>query len=108
MPDHTDNELVVTTFCVWRKKSAMKIPTPNGIFEDDINDWETENPNEDRSDIKLHQLSKSEEALFDSAKVKEIEHWSDTGKVSKIFRNQLNEEQMLRCRWMFVWKPKKK
>ena len=65
MPDHTDNELVVTTFCVWRKKSAMKIPTPNGIFEDDINDWETENPNEDkrrfpsntkrdRSDIKLH------------------------------------------------------
>lgn len=85
------------------------------ISEDDIQGWKKNHPNEDfiliasnakrdRSEVKLHQLSKAEQALFDSAKEKEIKNWLDTGTVSKIFRHQLNPEQILRCRWICVWK----
>lgn len=50
-------------------------------------------------------LSEEEKQLFVEAKHKEITNWLNTGTVSKTFRNQLNPEQILRCRWTCGWKP---
>lgn len=59
----------------------------------------------DRTEVKMHQLSTEEQALFRQAKEKEITNWLNTGTVSKIFRDQLCPEQVMRCRWICVWKP---
>ena len=59
----------------------------------------------DRTEVKMHQLSSEEQALFRQAKEKEITNRLSTGTVSKIFRHQLRPEQVMRCRWICVWKP---
>lgn len=59
----------------------------------------------DRSEVKVHLLSQEEQQLFKEAKAKEIGNWLSTGTVSKILRDKLRPEQILRCRWIRVWKP---
>ena len=86
------------------------------VTEQDIKAWKTsEHPSEylfvatsakrDRTEVKLHQLSQEEQELFRKAKNKEIQNWLDTGTVSRIFRHQLSPKQILRCRWICIWKP---
>ena len=86
------------------------------VTEQDIKAWkESEHPSEyllvatsakrDRTEVKLHQLSQEEQELFRQAKNKEIQNWLDTGTVSRIFRHQLSPQQILRCRWICIWKP---
>ena len=55
--------------------------------------------------MKLSLLSPEEQNAFRDAKETEIQNWLKTGTVSKILRNQLAPEQILRCRWILVWKP---
>ena len=121
IPDDTDDELLCDHLLCVEDETCHENPNAGWkwetiISENEINSWKAEHPNEDfllvasnakrdRSEVKLHQLSKSEQALFDSAQAKEIQNWLDTGTVSKIFRNQLNQEQILRCRWICIWKP---
>ena len=121
IPADTDDELLCDHLLCVEEETCHENPNDGWkwetiISEDDIKRWKIEHSNEDfllvasnakrdRSEVKLHQLSKSEQALFDSAKAKEIQNWLDTGTVSKIFRNQLNQEQILRCRWICIWKP---
>ena len=58
-----------------------------------------------RTEVKLSLLSPEEQNAFRDAKETEIQNWLKTGTVSKILRNQLAPEQILRCRWILVWKP---
>lgn len=84
-------------------ESVSGIEMGNPSDEADVQNWKAKcsaedflivdrNAERDRTEAKLHQLSKSEHALFDSSAV------------SKILRRQLNPEQVLRCRWICVWK----
>ena len=86
------------------------------ISEDDINAWRcSEQPEEmaflvtaarkQRSEVKMSQLSNSEKEEFQKAKTKEISNWLKTNTVTKILRNKLSPEQILRCRWILTWKP---
>ena len=86
------------------------------ISEDDINAWRcSEQPEEmtflvtaarkQRSEVKLSQLSNSEKEEFQKAKTKEIHNWLKTNTVTKILRNKLSPEQILRCTWILTWKP---
>ena len=50
-------------------------------------------------------MTKEEQAAFRKAKESEIQNWIHTGTVSKILRDKLAPEQILRCRWILVWKP---
>eukprot|EP00435_Cladocopium_sp_Y103_P006472 s6061_g2.t1 len=58
-----------------------------------------------RTEVKLSQLTASEQAEFAKAKDAEISNWLSTGTVCRILRNQLSAEQILRCRWIYTWKP---
>ena len=58
-----------------------------------------------RTEVKLCQLNKEELAEFDKAKEAEVANWLKTGTVSKALRSSLSPEQVLRCRWIHVWKP---
>ena len=86
------------------------------ITDQDIQDWRTaEQPEElafiataarrQRSEVKLSQLSPTEKEEFQKAKSKEIQNWLKTNTVTKILRNKLSPEQILRCRWILTWKP---
>lgn len=55
--------------------------------------------------MKLSQLTSQEKAQFDKAKEAEIQNWLNTGTVSKILREKIPHEQILRCRWILTWKP---
>ena len=50
-------------------------------------------------------LTAEEQRAFQHAKETEVNNWLKTGTVSKILRHKLAPEQILRCRWILVWKP---
>jgi hypothetical protein len=58
-----------------------------------------------RTEVKLSSLSPEELQAFKRAKENEVQNWISTGTVSKILRSKLAPEQILRCRWILVWKP---
>eukprot|EP00435_Cladocopium_sp_Y103_P006894 s1307_g2.t1 len=58
-----------------------------------------------RTEVKLCTLDPSERLEFEKAKSKEVQNRLQTGTVERMFRNELSPEQILRCRWLYVWKP---
>jgi hypothetical protein len=58
-----------------------------------------------RTEVKLSSLTPDEVQEFEQAKQSEINNWIKTGTISAIFRNEIPEEQILRCRWILTWKP---
>eukprot|EP00435_Cladocopium_sp_Y103_P041817 s1270_g11.t1 len=94
--------------CAWR----CEIP----VFEKDIQSWKNEDDptamafvvsaaKRARSEVKLSTLTPSEKLEFQKAKMAEIQNWIKTGTISKILRNQVPHDQILRCRWILTWKP---
>ena len=63
------------------------------------------NAKKQRTEIRLSELTASEKAEFDKAKEAEVQSWIQTGTLSKVLRNQIPEDQILRCRWILTWKP---
>ena len=85
------------------------------IQDQDIERWKTEDqPTEmaflvsaakrQKSEVRLRDLDPKEVELFKKAKQGEINNWLSTGTVKRIFRNQIPEDQILRCRWLLTWK----
>ena len=58
-----------------------------------------------RTEVKLSNLNSTELTEFQKAKQAEVDNWIKTGTISAILRNQIPEEQILRCRWILTWKP---
>ena len=86
------------------------------IVQQDIENWQAEEtPAEtaflataakrQRSEVKLQSLDENSKALFEKAKFSEINNWLSTQTVKRIFRHQIPEDQILRCRWLLSWKP---
>ena len=86
------------------------------ITEEDLDHWKSENnPHEmaflasaakrQKSEIKLKDLTTEELQKFNRAKQGEINNWLSTQTVKRVFRNQIPEDQILRCRWLLTWKP---
>ena len=86
------------------------------VTEDDILNWKNETDMSDmtfvataakrqRSEVKLSTLSEAERREFQKAKESEIQNWVKTGTISKILRDQIPHDQILRCRWILTWKP---
>ena len=63
------------------------------------------NEKKQRTEVKRSSLNKAELDAFKAAKETEVQNWLKTSTVSKILRNKLAPEQILRCRWILVWKP---
>jgi len=63
------------------------------------------NSKRQRTEVKLNTLEPEERLEFEKAKTKEVNNWLQTGTVERMFRHELAPEQILRCRWLYVWKP---
>lgn len=86
------------------------------IGDKEIQEWKSEdNPAEmcfpataakkQRTEVRLTDLSKAEAEEFRLAKSNEVRNWLQTGTVVKMLRNQISEDEILRCRWILTWKP---
>ena len=86
------------------------------VHEDDIEAWKNEDHPEacgflataakrQRAEVKLTTLSPTEKAEFQKAKENEISNWLKTGTISRILRDKVPPDQILRCRWILTWKP---
>ena len=58
-----------------------------------------------RSEVRLSTLTATEKQEFKKAKMAEVQNWLKTGTISKILRDQVPADQILRCRWVLTWKP---
>jgi len=58
-----------------------------------------------RTEVRLHELTKQERDQFEQAKATEVANWIQTKTLTKVMRNQIPESQILRCRWILTWKP---
>ena len=94
--------------CAWRFEvdlpSQYRTMLPQDATADEILMATTEK--RQRTEVKLSLLSPEERAAFQTAKQTEVQNWLTTGTVSKILRSKLAPEQILRCRWLLVWKEK--
>ena len=57
-----------------------------------------------RAEVKMSSLNASEREEFQKAKDIEIQNWIKTGTISKILREKIPYDQVLRCRWILTWK----
>ena len=95
------------TPCAWR----CELEVPTTVCMDHARTWTADEillataDKRQRTEVKLSALSEHERKAFQSAKETEINNWLKTGTVSKVLRSHLAPEQILRCRWILVWKP---
>ena len=86
------------------------------ITDRDVEDWKQEENHADmafvvsaakrqRSEVKLSTLSTIEKEEFQKAKMAEVDNWIKTGTISRILRDKIPHDQILRCRWILTWKP---
>ena len=92
----------------WR----LEVEVPETDISNDVSAEQLEtmiflatNQKKQRTEVKLCTLTDSERQEFDKAKQAEVDNWLKTGTVCRILRNRLAPEQILRCRWIFTWKP---
>ena len=86
------------------------------VTEEDIQHWQQEEQPTDmiflataakrqRSEVRMVELSNEEKKEFQKAKQTEVQNWLKTQTVSKILRDKIPKEQILKCRWILTWKP---
>ena len=93
--------------CAWK----CEFEIPSWIDINHLNKWSPDDllvattEKKQRTEVKLSMLSSEEQKAFAQAKDTEVQNWLKTGTVSKILREKLAPEQILRCRWILTWKP---
>ena len=81
----------------------------------DIQQWQSEEDfseaflvtatKKQRVEVKLHELTKEEQAEMKVAKDSEIKNWISTQTVEKLLRDKVDPSQIMKCRWVLTWKP---
>ena len=74
---------------------CSRTPRSNSLFGNQCEETESRSPNVKSREYRLK---------FEAAKQKEISSWLDTATVSKIARNRIPPECILRSRWILTWK----
>ena len=65
----------------------------------------TTNPRKQKVEIQWNTLTESDKVKFQAAKQKEIKAWVDHKTVCRLAKGTLSDSQIMRCRWIFTWKP---
>ena len=106
-----DNMLTVNpteTPCAWRFEVEVPRSVSSNLRDNESPDGVllASTEKKQRTEVKLSMLNAEEKKAFEEAKQTEIKNWLATGTVSKILRSKLAPEQILRCRWLLVWKDR--
>ena len=118
-PTHEDTELIQLTChetacalschdthdAAWRCEFEIPIErTPDRQVPTEKETWVllATSAKKQRTEVKLTTLTPEERHEFELAKDSEVQNWIRTGTISSILRNQIPEEQVLRCRWILI------
>ncbi len=124
VPDDTDDDLIVEgLYCVEDEADVLHAEGIEQawrceiiISEQNIQEWKQEDTPEEmaflvsaakkqRAEVRLSTLNSKERSEFETAKETEVQNWVKTGTVAKILRDKIPADQILKCRWIFTWKP---
>ena len=88
-------------------RCEFEVPTQNEEEWPDSDPWIllTTGAAKQRTEVQLSELSPQERSAFEDAKQAEINNWLHTQTVSKVLRDQIPAEQIMKCRWILTWKP---
>ena len=91
-------------------KGEFDITVPETIVTQDLTPEETwilvaTTSKKQRSEVRLAELTPSEREEFAAAKQVEVNNWVKTETLSVMLRDQIPQDQILRCRWVLTWKP---
>ena len=88
-------------------RCEFEVPTQNEEGWSDSDPWIllTTGAAKQRTEVQLSELSPQEGSAFEDAKQAEINNWLHTQTVSKVLRDQIPAEQIMKCRWILTWKP---
>ena len=59
----------------------------------------------EKVELRWEDLSPEDRKKFQAAKDKEIKAWLDHNTVKRVAQGTLRPEEVMRCRWILVWKP---
>ena len=99
--DNPDHDLA------WRCEFDVTIPEGQQVPTDQNDSWImlATSAKKQRTEVRLSELTPTEKQEFEKAKMAEVQNWIQTGTLTKVLRNQIPEEQILKCRWILTWKP---
>jgi transposase InsO family protein len=91
----------------WRCEFDVSLQSHEALPQNQAEAWTllATSAKKQRTEVKLSELSPAEKAEFDRAKEAEVQNWIQTGTLSKVLRNQIPDDQILRCRWILTCKP---
>ena len=91
----------------WRCEFDVSLQSHEALPQNQAEAWTllATSAKKQRTEVKQSELSPAEKAEFDRAKEAEVQNWIQTGTLSKVLRNQIPDDQILRCRWILTWKP---
>lgn len=95
------------TDMAWRYEFDVNLPESNMVPETQEESWLllATSAKKQRTEVRLSELTHEERQEFERAKEAEVQNWIQTGTLTKVLRNQIPAEQILRCRWILTWKP---
>jgi len=95
------------TDMAWRCEFDINFAAGERIPETQTESWImlATNAKKQRTEVRLSELSREERQEFEKAKEAEVQNWIQTGTLTKVLRDQIPEEQILKCRWILTWKP---
>ena len=95
------------TALAWRCEFDVNLMRDQGIPQSQEESWImlATNSKKQRAEVKLSELSPSERAEFETAKMSEVQNWIQTGTLTKVLKNQIPQDQILKCRWILTLKP---
>ena len=124
IPDETDDDLICEgLYCIEDDAEVLHVDGLAQAWrceiivnEQHIQDWKQEDQPEEmaflvsaakkqRAEVRLTTLSSKERSEFDVAKDTEVQNWIKTGTIARIVRDKIPADQILKCRWIFTWKP---
>ena len=123
VPETSDDDLMCDSLicidddpCLFSAEEQFAWRCEIPVHERDIQAWKTEPEvaemaflvsaaKRQRSEVKLSTLTATEKLEFQKAKMSEVQNWIKTGTISRILRDQVPHDQILRCRWVLTWKP---
>ena len=126
IPEESDSELITTGLictdvaapCLFGQSAGTPLAWRQEfrITESDVERWrQSDDPTDmsflastskkQRTEVRLSELSPEELKQFERAKEAEVQNWLKTNTVRRILRNTVPESQIIRCRWILVWKP---
>ena len=122
VPNDGDDDLVCDSLichdvdpCLMMEQDDLAWRLEINVTNHEIEAWkQEENPHDmafvvsaakkQRSEVRMSTLTPKEKEAFQKAKETEVENWIKTGTISKILREKIPYDQILRCRWILTWK----